>query len=205
MAHRQNETSRASLPQHDKNSVDIRRIRRIAAGDADSLIDLYDHHATAMYSLALHILDRKSDATDVVCEVFADVWGEAGCDEASEGIVAVWLLILTRKRAINRLRVLRAAAPIARRTLRAGDGAARTALAREDRPDGTQTDAALKRVRDALLALSDMERNAIELAYFEGLGNKDVARRLEQPLDAVKTCIRGALLKLRAALSWEVR
>lgn len=201
MVKRQNESLRASQPQHDGNAADVRCVLRIATGDADSVGDLYDRHATAMYSLALRILDRETDARDVVCDVFADVWREAGRDEASRGIVAVWLLMLTRNRALDRLRVLRAGADIQG----SGDGAARTAPATEDRADEMPKADAPERVSNALRTLPDLERIAIEMAYFEGLGQQQVADRLEQPLAAVKTRIRVALLKLREALTWDMR
>lgn len=202
MVKRQNEIVRA-IPQHGRNALDIECVRRIAAGDAESVGELYDRHATAMYSLACRILDSEEDAGDVVQEVFVYVWREAGRDEASRGIVAAWLLMLIRNRAIGRLRVSRAAAGVSG----PGDGGAwRPPAPRADRPpSATPEYEASERVRDALHTLPVLHRVAIEMTYFEGLSHEEIASSLEQPVAAVRTRIGTALLKLRAALAREGR
>ncbi len=200
MVKRQNETTRATQSQHGGNAADVERVRRIAAGDAESVGDLYDRHVTAMYSLALRILGRETDAKDVVHEVFVRVWREAGRHQASRGIVATWLLTLTRNRALDRLQQLPAELDI-RRT---GDGDVWCiASAAGDRMDAMPKFDAPERLHDALRSLPDLQRIAMEMTYFEGLSQHEIANRLEQPLGTVKTLIRLALLKPRAALTWE--
>lgn len=200
---RQNETVRAIKPEYGSNAEDLDCVRRIAAGAAESAGDLYDRHATAMFSLALRILDRETDAKDVVQEVFAHVWRKAGRDEASRGIVGTWLLVLTRNRAIERLRVVRAELD----SQHTGDGEAwrPSASATNDPVNAMLTFDASERVRDALYALPVLQRLAIEMIYFEGLSEQEIASRLDQPLSIVKSRIRGALLKLRTALTGEGR
>ncbi len=202
MLKRQNETIRATEPQHDGNTADLECVRRIAAGDTASVGDLYDHHATAMYSLALSILDRETDAGDVVHDVFAQVCREAGGDSASRGFVAAWLLTLTRNRAIHRLWLRAEADP---QGAGAGPGWRRTSSVADDPPEAMLKFDAPERVRDALRALPDLERIAIEMTYFEGLSQQEIATRLEQPLGTVTSRVSLALLTLRAAITWEVR
>lgn len=112
-------------------------------------------------------------------------------------------MVLTRNLAIERLRAERADLDGQRR----GDGEAwRLSAAETDDPaEAMRTFDPCDRVRIALQTLPVMQRIAIEMTYFEGLSQEEVANCLEQPLATVKTRIRGALLKLRAALTWEGR
>jgi RNA polymerase sigma-70 factor (ECF subfamily) len=175
-------------------------LTRMAQGDGDALAELYDRHARSIYSLALRILRDVPDAEDIVQEVFSQAWRQAPRYSASRGVVAAWLLTLTRSRAIDRLRARRARP----------DGAA------DDRALGDIVDSGppidcrivsseqIARVRTALDQLPALQRIAIELAYFEGLTHVEIADRLEQPLGTVKTRIRLALVKLREVLAGAV-
>ena len=178
---------------------DVRLIQQVAGGDASALAAVYDLHAGTVYALALRILGEEGDAEDVVQEVFAQAWRQAGRYDAARGSVAAWLLIMTRTRAIDRLRS-RQARPDR------GQGVDDTALERYASPAADPVDEmALEqdvvRVRRALGELPLLQRVAIELAFFEGLTQREIAERLEQPLGTVKTRIRLGLLKLRDALA----
>jgi RNA polymerase sigma-70 factor (ECF subfamily) len=177
-------------------SEDRRTIERLTRRDAAALADLYDRYSRSVYSLACRILTDRTEAEDVVQEVFSQAWRQAASYDARRAPVAGWLLMMTRTRAIDRLRA------------RSGRVQTVTALpSLPDPPDLQEGPEALAigeqeaaRVRAALETLTDSQRSAIELAYYEGLSQSDIAERLREPLGTVKTRIRTGLLKLRSAL-----
>jgi RNA polymerase sigma-70 factor (ECF subfamily) len=180
---------------------DLARIRRVAEGDGASLGVLYDRHARALFSLALRVLGDERDAEDVLQDVFAQAWRQASRYDPARGTVAAWLLTMARTRAIDRLRARRARPDTRTAPSMTEDPTLALPAPLVDPGDalGAARDAA--RVRAALQELPMLQRLAIELAYFEGLTQSEIAERLEQPLGTVKTRIRLGLLKLRETLS----
>ena len=183
----------------DDRVVDRETAQRIAEGDPEALAAVYDRHIRAVFGLAMRVLQDQGDAEDVVREVFSQAWTQAKRYDATRGSVASWLLLMSRSLAIDRLRARRAtpdSAPLPHDT------------AVVDLPDPAPGAAhgvlrAAAGLRVALAALPLTQRVAIELAYFEGLTETQIAGRLEQPLGTVKTRIRTGLLKLREALDSE--
>jgi RNA polymerase sigma-70 factor (ECF subfamily) len=177
--------------------ADADAMRRMAAGDGGALAELYDRHGRSMFSLAVRILSDQSDAEEIVQDVFAQAWRQAARYDTTRAAVVAWLLMMTRSRAIDRLRARRGQPPLQ------GDA---PAAWREVADVTTPVDVALltadqiARVRSELASLPDAQRAAIELAFHEGLTHMEVAERLEQPLGTIKTRIRLGLLRLRAAL-----
>ena len=178
--------------------ADQAAIRRVAAGDTNAIAELYDRHARAVYSLVLRVVDDQAEAEDVVQEVFSQAWIQASRHDPGRGAVGAWLLMMARSRAIDRLRSRRA-----RPDRETADGRQVVSL-----PDpGPRQDLMLlgleqaERLRRALAQLPLLQRVALELAYYEGLTQSEIAERLEQPLGTVKTRIRLALLKLREAFA----
>jgi RNA polymerase sigma-70 factor, ECF subfamily len=170
---------------------------RAATGDASGLAALYDGYARPVYSLALRILRDPSDAEDVVQEVFFQAWRQASRYDPSRGAVAAWLLNQTRSRAIDRLRARRAR-PAPADVTSSSEEVVDPSPALDWQVLSAEQ---VTLVRAAIDELPVLQRVAIELAYYEGCTQTEIADRLEQPLGTVKTRIRLAMAKLRESLA----
>jgi RNA polymerase sigma-70 factor (ECF subfamily) len=184
------QVSAASLPA----DADLRLVGRLASGDVDAAAELYDRHSGKVLGLARRILRDDGDAEDVVQEVFSQAWRTATRYAAGRGTVAGWLLMIARARAIDRLRARRARPDFTAEPL--------VEVPSETVPLTDQLVAAEQaaRVREALTSLPPEQRIALELAYFEGLTQSEIAERLTTPLGTVKTRMRAALAALRRSL-----
>jgi RNA polymerase sigma-70 factor, ECF subfamily len=161
-------------------------MKRLAAGDQSALGEFYDLLAGLVNALALRILRDAGEAEDVVQEVFVQVWRQAARYDRGRGSPEAWVCTMARTRAIDRLR-----ARLVRRRPAAEAPPPVT-------PAPNAADALA--VRDALAELPPEQRRALELAYYEGLSQSEIAQRLNQPLGTVKTRMRTAMIRLREAL-----
>ncbi len=162
------------------------------------MADLYDRYVGPVFSLVARIIGPSADVEDVVQEVFAQAWQQAGRFDRSRGSVIAWLLNMSRSRAIDRLRARRARRDSAqvvddRMILQLAD----TGI---DQESAALTKQEFVRLRAAVAVLPPLQRLAIELAYFEGLTQAEIAARLEQPVGTIKTRIHLGLVKLRDAM-----
>jgi RNA polymerase sigma-70 factor, ECF subfamily len=171
-------------------------LARAGRGDADALEALYRRHGPRAMGVALRVLRERSDAEEVLQETFLEVWRRAREYSPSRGTVEAWLLTIARTRAIDRLRS---------RAARGRMVEAKSAEPSDSRPKPPDVLSAAaedaKRVQAALRALPVEQRKALELAYWEGLSQTEIAERTGQPLGTVKTRVRLALLKLARLLS----
>lgn len=175
---------------------DAELMRRVAQQESAALSHLYDRYARLVFSLAYRMLANRDDAEEVVLDVFSQVWRTAGRYQAQRGRVDTWLLILTRSRALDRLRARQ----------RAGRWVAPAALpqdmpAAQTSPEDTVLiEERRQAVRQALGNLPDDQRQVIELAYYQGLSHTEIAAHTGLALGTVKTRLRLALHKLRPVL-----
>lgn len=171
-------------------------IERMAAGDESALGALYDRWADSVNALVERIVRDEAEAEEVVEAVFWQAWQQAGRYSTERGAPGAWLLAMARSRSLDRLRSLRR-----RRDEQPADESIfdRQPAAGDPLSDLTTSERAA-RVVAALQTLPDEQREVLELAYFEGLSQTEIAERLSQPLGTVKTRARLALRKLRDRL-----
>ena len=179
-------------------------MRRIEARDPDALGELYDRYGGRLLGLAQRILGAGGEAEEVVQEVFLYVWRAAASFDPQRGSVLTWLLIVTRSRAIDRLRTRRPSG--ARETpMRSLEELGEGPASRDD----VEADSAGREwqslCRAAIGELPADQRRALELAYFEGLTQEEIAAKTSTPLGTVKTRVRLGLMKLRERMRpyWE--
>jgi RNA polymerase sigma-70 factor (ECF subfamily) len=183
-----------------ERSRDRELLARVGRGDVAALRALYDEHAPRALAIATRILRSPEDAEDIVQETFLELWRRARQYDAGRGGAIAWIVTIARSRAIDRLRASGTAG-------RALEGAATsddlqpTAFAAphleaERRRDQT-------RVANALGTLPEEQRRTIELAYFEGLSQSEIAQRTGSPLGTVKMRVKLAIAKLTALLKEE--
>jgi RNA polymerase sigma-70 factor, ECF subfamily len=173
--------------------ADIALIDRIVARDESAVGDLYDRHSRLLFGLILRILRDRSEAEEVLQEVFVLVWTRAETYNVALGSPAAWLVRIARNRAIDRLRANAV-------RLRAVEAAPEPAA--EASPESTATLSEQQRaVARALDALPPEQRLLIEQAYFLGLTQSELAEKFKLPLGTVKTRIRTGMQALRQQLS----
>lgn len=172
---------------------------RVAGGDSQALEQLYERYSRMAFGLALKILASSEPAEDIVQEAFWRVWNRAATFQAGSGQFAPWLFGIVRNLCIDELR-RRQARPSALRN--DADEQALLAVPDPQPPmDALSWEAERRRlITSALSELPPDQRQVIELAYFGGLSQREIADKLNNPLGTVKTRVRLALAKLKGVL-----
>jgi len=173
-------------------------MQRVRAGDQRALEQLYDRHSGLMYSAAMRILGRVPDAEEALQEAWVQAWNRADSYDPARGAVAAWLLTLVRSRAIDRLR-----SRGSRQRTEQALAAQPVREAVDEVPANAVQRQLQERVNAALAALGPQQRQVLELAYFGGLSQSEIAAQLSAPLGTVKSWARQGLLKLRELLPEE--
>ena len=173
---------------------------RIARGDAAALKFLYERCSGRAFGIALRVLRSRAEAEEVLQETFLHVWRHARDYHPWRGDPEAWIVTIARSRAIDRTRRMRTAvaaqdegAQVPTSAVAPGPAPLEVAVQRQER----------ERVQSALNVLPEEQRQVVELAYFEGLTQQQIAERTGDPLGTVKTRVRLALRRLAAALGGE--
>lgn len=181
--------------------ADRQLVARMATGDESALAQLYDRHARTAYAIAFAITRERADAEEAVADAFNQVWRNAAQYEADRGSVAAWLATMTRTRALDVLRARGRRLRALERAAHLDETGLATPVAAADAPDrAPERDEARRLVTSSLAELPLPQRRVVELAYFNGLTQSEIAAELQEPLGTVKTRMRAALEKLRARL-----
>lgn len=179
-----------------RNREMARLFARIAERDEDALSALYDLTSRQLYGLLLRVVGDAATAEEVLFDLYVQVWRQAARYEAARGTPLAWLVMMARSRALDRLR--------------SGRGEARDSEpleeAREAAPAASPEEEAahseMRRiVHAALVTLPPEQREVIELAYYQGMSQTEIASALGQPLGTVKSRARRAMIKLKGVLS----
>lgn len=187
-----------------RNEEDLRLLLRVKNGDQGAFAELYDRYSPIVYSMVVRIVRETAEAEDVVQEIFLTIWNKVSLFNQEKGSVYTWIVTITRRKAIDRLR----SKELMSRRERINEEAAAAI------PDPAYMANPLNvaiggeyegMMRSALMGLSDDQRLVIELSYYEGCTQEQIAGRLNIPLGTVKTRMRQGLMKLRDTLQDKIR
>jgi RNA polymerase sigma-70 factor, ECF subfamily len=187
-------------PPDERQQTDARLMQGISTGDKQSFAQLYDRFSGPLYGAALHILHDPTEAQDIVHDAFVTLWEKASTFDPSRGSAFSWVITLVRNRAIDRVRMRRRRAELLAESTPADLGYIEGAATASGGDSATRLDEA-QAVRAAVATLPLEQKRALELAFFGGLTQEEIARKLSEPLGTVKARIRRGLLKLRDSLA----
>lgn len=185
----------------ERHQEEIELVAAMGRGSFDALAVLYDRYSPMLMALAVRVLRDPAEAEEILQEAFLQAWRQAKRYDPARSSVVTWLVLLTRSRAIDRRRSRRVAEHTltAMRDERASDHTSptdvREALLQERR----------SRLREELARLSGAQREVLELAFFRGLTQREIAEETGTPLGAIKTRSLLAMKKLREGLQDETR
>ncbi|HEX4772443.1 MAG TPA: sigma-70 family RNA polymerase sigma factor [Bryobacteraceae bacterium] len=177
------------------NSPESELIERIKRREPEGLTAVYDRYATAAYSVFLRITRDAAVAEDLLQELFFRIWNRSRHFDETKGALGVWILAIARNMAIDYVRS--AQARFSSRLLPLGDINPLFLSSRSKEVEGVIDRGAVKA---ALSGLNANEKRVLEMAYFDGLTQTEIAAKLDEPLGTVKSWTRSALGRLRSAM-----
>lgn len=168
---------------------------RSARGDEDAFARAYDLLAPSVYGMARRVVRDPAMAEEVTQEVFLDVWRTATRFDPKRASAKTWVLTIAHRRAVDRVRSVQSATDRERRV-----ASTETVREYDEVVDAVETRLEAQQVRHCLRTLTDLQREAVSLAYYGGNTYSQVATLLEVPLGTVKTRLRDGLIRLRDCL-----
>jgi RNA polymerase sigma-70 factor (ECF subfamily) len=181
--------------------ADPELVARMSAGDETALAQLYDRWSRAVHALVVHLVRDGDDAEDILEETFWQAWRQASRYETARGEVGTWLLTIARSRALDRLRARSRLREEPLTPVLLGDAGVSGGAGGDDPSRRVELMERRILVGNALRTLPQEQRQVLELAYFAGLSQTEIAQRTGQPLGTVKTRMRLAAQKLRDSLA----
>ena len=175
--------------------TDEQLLVEVGRGDQQAFAELYDRLAGMVYGVVRRVLRDPAQSEEVTQEVLVEVWRTATRFDADRGRARTWVLTMAHRRAIDRVRSEQSSRD---RTERVGSQSASPAF--DDVAEEVETKFEHEQIREGLAALTDLQREAVELAYYQGYTYREVAELLDAPLGTIKTRMRDGLIRLRDAM-----
>ena len=167
----------------------------VARGNQDAFSELYDRVSSQVFGVVRRVLRDPAQSEEVMQEVLVEVWRSASRFDPERGSATTWMLTIAHRRAVDRVRASQAAMD---RDERVGRSAHRPAF--DEVVEQVETRLEHEQVRQALSVLTDLQREAVTLAYYGGYSYREVSELLDVPLGTVKTRLRDGLIRLRDAM-----
>ena len=171
----------------EDDSVLVARTRK---GDKNAFALLYDRYSRLVYSIALRVVRDASTAEDILHDVFLQLWQAPERFDAARGNLPVWIAVIARHRAIDRIRQRRATV----------DPEETMIASPVDLGSEVERARMVTKIRGLLQTMPELQRRAMEMAFFDGKTHAEIATSMNEPLGTVKTRIRSALIAIRKAL-----
>ena len=170
-------------------------IQQVVKQDREAFSQLYDRFSSLVFSLAIRMLKVRPDAEDLLQEVFVQVWRQASNYSEERGSPEAWIINIARSRAIDKIRSIRRM----EKSFVLTDDPARAESSENVESSAAEAEAKLT-MNSALTNIPETQRKVLELAYFDGLTQTEIAARLSEPLGTVKTRMRTGIQRLRDIL-----
>lgn len=170
-------------------------LEKVALGDKDAFSALYDQVSSKIHALSVRVLKDIAQAEEVTQEVFLEIWENAPKYNSNKGTAITWMMTIAHRRSVDRVRSSQSSY---NRDIKIG--IQNFTEAYDNVEDSVQISMESEKVKNALDHLTEFQRNAIVLAYYEGYTHKEVSERLNIPLGTVKTRLRDGMIRLRDEL-----
>ncbi|MFT5222232.1 MAG: RNA polymerase sigma-70 factor (ECF subfamily) [Glaciecola sp.] len=170
-------------------------LQNVAKGDQVAFGSLYDRLAPTVLGVVRGVVRDPAQSEEVTQEVLVEVWKNASRFDADKGSARTWILTIAHRRAVDRVR-----SEQAHRNRDERVGLRDRVRAFDQVAEAVEVRLEHRAVRDALNSLTDLQREAVELAYYKGLTYREVAELLDTPLGTIKTRMRDGMIRLRDAL-----
>src|SRR5262245_37390981 len=188
------------IPVPANPTTDVHIIQRVANQDREAFSQLYERFSTLVFTLAMRMLKIRSEAEDLLQEVFVQVWRQARGYNAERGSPEAWLVNIARSRAVDKIRSIQRMG----RSFVLTDAPGRAQLGETIESWTAESEVPIT-MNSAVGNLPEIQRKVLELAYLDGMTQTEIAERLAQPLGTIKARMRAGIQRLREIVSSQVR